>query len=195
MPGSAGPEGALLHRGRERSVQWDHVGGDVVEQPGGPADLAGAGQEREDITGGLVQRGSDRASDGGLHRHARARRHVSGLDGKLPPLAGDERCVAEQGGHRSAVQRRRHHEHSEIVAQDRPRLQRERQPQIGVDTPLVELVEDDEADSLERWIGQQHPGQYSFGHDLDPGARADPRVMPDPIADQATDPSPIISAM
>ena len=39
--------------------------------------------------------------------------------------------------------------------------------------PLVELVEDDHADALERWIAMQHARQHAFRDDFDRGTRPD----------------------
>ena len=77
-------------------------------------------------------------------------RQPAGLDPKGTPGAGDQRGVAHQGCHRARVQRGRHHQKLQIAAQDRPDLQCQGQSQIGVQTALVKLVEDQ----------QSNPGQF-----------------------------------
>ena len=49
-------------------------------------------------------------------------------------------------GHRPGVERRRHHEDPQVVARA-PRLPREGQREVGVEAPLVELVEHDRAEA------------------------------------------------
>ena len=46
-------------------------------------------------------------------------------------------------------------------------FQREREAQVGVDAPLVEFVEDEETDPVERGILEAHPGEDTLGDDLD----------------------------
>ena len=66
-------------------------------------------------------------------------------------------------------------------------LQRERQAEVGVEAALVELVEDEKADPLERGIGLDQAGEHALGDHLEPGARADPRVPADAVADGRPD--------
>ena len=63
----------------------------------------------------------------------------------------------------------------------------EREPEIGVQTALVEFVEDDEPDPLERRIVLQQARQHAFGDDLDARPRTDTRVEAHAIADRFAD--------
>ena len=43
--------------------------------------------------------------------------------------------------------------------------------QIGVDVPLVELIEDDTADAFEEWVVDELAGEDAFGQDGETGIR------------------------
>jgi hypothetical protein len=103
------------------------------------------------------------------------------------PCARHDRRAAEQCRDRPTIERRGHDEDSEVVAQDGPRLQRQRESDIGVEIPLVELIEDHEADAVERRIVLQHPSEHAFGHDLDARPRPDARVEPNAVAHGLSD--------
>ena len=65
---------------------------------------------------------------------------------------------------------------------ERLRAQREREAQIGVEATLVEFVEDDEPDAIERGVALQATREDAFGDDLDARARPDARVAAHAIA-------------
>src|SRR5690606_15952393 len=79
---------------------------------------------------------------------------VARLDGKLAALARDDGCaLAEETGDGRAVERGAHDEDSEVGAEEGAALEREREAEVGREGALVELVEDDEADAVERGVG------------------------------------------
>ncbi len=66
-------------------------------------------------------------------------------------------------------------------------MQREGEAEVGVQAPLVKLVEDDEPDAIEPRICREQPGQHPFGDDLDAGGGSYARVATDPVADGSAD--------
>lgn len=54
--------------------------------------------------------------------------------------------------------------------------------QVAVKAPLVELVEDHQANSLKRRIVEDDPGEDAFGDQFDPGPRAHPGLVAHPKA-------------
>jgi hypothetical protein len=55
------------------------------------------------------------------------------------------------------------------------RIEREGKAEIGIERALVELVEEDRRDPVERRIVEDHAREHALGDDLDAGAAADPR--------------------
>ena len=74
-----------------------------------------------------------------------------------------------------------------LRAQRAGRVQGERQAEIGLETALVELVEDEQPHPRELGIGLEPSGEYAFGEDLDPGPRADPAIEADLVAHRLPD--------
>ena len=109
------------------------------------------------------------------------------FDGKQPPLGSDELCVSKQLRDRLAIERRRHHEDPQRLAQLRLHIERQRKSQVGMQTSLVELIEDHAAHPLERGVPLQPPGEDTFGHDFDTGPRPDARVGARAVANRLAD--------
>ena len=105
------------------------------------ADFGGARQERQHRAGIGAQRGRDRIRHLPLDRRIRLAAEIARLDRKGAAFAGDHRRVAEQFADPRAVERRRHHQDAQILAQARLRIARQRQAQIGIERTLVKLVE------------------------------------------------------
>ena len=66
-------------------------------------------------------------------------------------------------------------------------VEAQRQAQVGVQAALVELVEDHQADALERRVGLQHAGQYALGDDRQPRIAGHPGLEPAAIANGLAD--------
>ena len=98
---------------------------------------------------------------------------VARLDRKRPAFAFDHRRAAEQPGHARAIDRRRHHEEPQILAQALLRVAGQRQTEIGIERALVEFVEQHGGDALEHRIVEDKPGEHPFGDDFDPGSARD----------------------
>ena len=105
------------------------------------ADFGGTRQERQHRAGIGAQRGSDRIRHLPLDRRIRLAAEVARLDRKGAAFAGDDRRVAEQLADPRAVERRRHHQDAQVLAQAGLRIARQRQAQIGIERTLVKLVE------------------------------------------------------
>ena len=91
-------------------------------------------------------------------------------------LTRDHGCITQQGSHGRNVERGRHHEDAQLGAKQRLRLQRERQAKVAMQVALVKLVEQHDADALERRIVEQHSREHTLGDDLDSRGRTDARV-------------------
>jgi hypothetical protein len=184
-----GPDrGALvrdIHRAKKRAE------GGARRQPSGQCglhapDLALARQEDEDAALGLLHRIEDIARDGGLARAvlrqgtvAPARRDREGA-----ACRGHDRRV-HQARHGRRVERGGHGEKDHVLAERRPDLEREREPEVGVERAFVELVEDHGAHARKPGVRLDHPGQDPFGHDLDARLAPRLRLAPDAVADGA----------
>ena len=103
---------------------------------------------------------------------------------RAPGGAHDDRAVAEQSRDGRAVERGRHHQQAQVVAQVPLRVERQREAEVGLQVALVELVEDHAADVLERRIVLQQARQDAFGDDFDARRGTDARLEPRAIADQ-----------
>ncbi len=151
-------------------------------------DLRGARQEDEHVARIGLQRTQDDASsalldgfgpavDAGRHRGRVLRGDVEGA-----PLGPHGTCIAEHRRHRSAVQRRRHDEQAQVVAQVALRIECQRETEVRLQVALVELVEDHAADVFERRIALQSARQDALGHYLDARRSADAGFEPRAVA-------------
>ena len=131
--GKGAVERANIDRGRSHRLG----------QPfGGAPDLGLTGQEHQHIARLVGEGFANQPGHVVVQALEGVSRAMPGLDGVRPALAFDHGRVAHQPGDRRPVQRRRHHQKPQVGPQQRLRLQREGQPQIGIQRALVELVED-----------------------------------------------------
>ena len=93
---------------------------------------------------------------------------IARLDRKGAAFARNHRRVAEQFADPRAVERRRHHQNAQILAQAGLRIAGQRQAQIGIERTLVKLVEQHGGDAGQFGIVENLPRENSFGDDLDP---------------------------
>ena len=104
--------------------------------------------------------------------------------------------IAEEDRDRARVERRRHDEDAELRPEALAGVERECQAEIRLEVALVELVEDDERDAVERGISLEASGEDAVGDDLDPGRLRDPAFvtrrdadgLPDTLAEQCRHP-------
>ena len=113
---------------------------------------------------------------------------IARLDRKGAALACDHRRLAEQFCDPRAVERRRHHEDAQILAQAGLRVARQRQPQIGIERAFVKFVEQHGGDAVQFGIVEDLPREDAFGDDLDPRRARHFRAEADAIADGLADP-------
>ena len=113
----------------------------LAEKILGAADFGGARQERQHRAGIGAQRHRDRIRHLPLQRRIGLAAEIAGLDRKGAAFAGNDRRIAEQSCDPRAVERRRHHEDAQILAQAGLRVARQRQAEIGIERALVEFVE------------------------------------------------------
>ncbi len=100
-------------------------------------------------------------------------------------LGGQDRRIAHQRGDRGGVEGGGHHQQHQFGPQRRAELQRQGQPQVGLQAALVEFVEDQAADARQIGVRLDHPGEDTFGDHLDP--RPGDRLAADAVADPGPD--------
>ena len=112
---------------------------------------------------------------------------ITRLDRKRAAFAGDDGRIAQKLRDPRAVQRRRHRQDAQVLAQAGLAVERQGEPQIGIERALVELVEQHRADAGKLRIVEDHAGEDALGDDLDarlrPRFRDHPRAQSDPLSD------------
>jgi hypothetical protein len=98
----------------------------------------------------------------------------------------DNGAIVEKRHDTIGVNGRGHHDETKIVARA-PRLSGERNPQIGVNAPLVEFVENDGSKCREERILLKAGGQNTFGRDQNPRLRGKSVLQSNMPADLAAD--------
>ena len=112
---------------------------------------------------------------------------IARLDWKGAPCALDYRRVAEERRNPRAVERRRHHEQPEIVAQARCASSASARPRSASSERSWNSSNSTAVTSVERGIVEDHTGEHAFGDDLDPGFRRDFGLDAHAIADRVAD--------
>jgi len=145
-------------------------------------DLGRAGKEDEHVAarprhGQLAHRGRD------LIPEAARVRAFGVLDGNLEsaPLA-PHRPASEVRRDRCSVERRRHDHQLQIRPRPAQKLQHERQRDVALQVPLVELVEHHGGDAAQQRIGQESPRQHTLGDESQAGAGAGDVLEPHLVA-------------
>ncbi len=169
-------EGRDIHR---------RVAQTLGQQAGDAVDLPLPRQEDEQRTGLGRQRRLDGPNHGDLQPLDRVAAEIAGVDRKHPSLGGDHRRPVQQAAHRLDVEGGRHHQQPQVVAQRRLGLTRQREAKVGVETALVELVEQHRRDPLERRVVQNHAREDALGDHLDARRRPDPALQAGAVADPA----------
>ena len=100
------------------------------------------------------------------------RDEIACLHRKGAAFALDHRRIAQQFSHPRAVQRRRHHQQPQILAQAGLRVACQCKAEIGVERTLVKFVEQHRGDAAELGIVEDLAGENPLGHHFDArGAR------------------------
>ena len=185
-----GRDGAVLLRLRqiaiERAEQYARTHRIGVQQRQTAADFSGTGQEGQHIAVLLLHCRADRHGHVARNVALVGRGAVQDLDRIAATLAAQHRRT-EQLRDSTGIQRRRHHQQAQILAQSALRVQAQGQTQIGIEMALVEFIEDYQTDAVEAGIALQAARKYRLGHNLDARARADLGLETDTIADGFTD--------
>ena len=142
------------------------------------ADLAHSRQEDENRAALLAERGERHARDFVFDPRGCVSSDIARLDRMGAALGLDERRFAQQRAHARAVERRRHDEDAQILAQRPLRVERQRQAEVGVERALVELVEQNPRYAVERGIVEDLTCEHALGDDLDAGAFGDEALQP-----------------
>jgi hypothetical protein len=151
-----------------------------------PCYFSSARQEAEHLPRHLSRAGVYGVDEGEIRRVA----HIERVQG-----AGhiDYRTATEIARHRRGVERRRH-DHDSKIRSRRPGLLCQRDPEVGVDAALVELVEHDRPEVLEQRVLLKPCCQDAFGRKEHFRARAKAPLEPDVPSDLlANRPSPLFS--
>ena len=183
--------GALIGEGHgaEERAQ-DATGGQITgEQRLHPPDFGFAGQEHQNAAVTIAGRVADEMGDGGRVAQAgiRAARQPAGFHRIGAAPRGDDGRAVEHRGNRFGVERCRHHQDLQVGAQRLACLPGQGKAKIGVERAFVKFVEDHRADPRQIRGRLQHPGQDTFGDDLDPGGLRDPGLAAYPVADGMPD--------
>ena len=174
-PARRGPHRAILVLGGKIAVERDDVEPmhrrDVGEIFGATADLAGARQEHERISGRAILGPAPHG-----RRHALAERAIVGLlfvldrERECPAFGLHDRHVVARFAEilRDRLRReRRRHRHEPQVRPPRAQPRDEREREIAVEVALVQLVDDHAADSAQFGIREQPARQDALGDEAD----------------------------
>ena len=91
------------------------------------------------------------------------------------------------GGNARTIDRRRHYEKLEVLAQPLLHVAGERQSEIGIERALVKLIEQHRRDAFENGIVEDHAREHALGDDLDAGPARHFRAEAHAIADRLAD--------
>jgi hypothetical protein len=167
-------------------VQWHGV--HTSEEPGDPVDLTGARQEHEHVTVRFGQCGVDSAGDVVFGPLAPGRRGVGGRDRVGADVCLDHRRVrAQQRGDPAGRDGGRRREQPQVRPEPGAGVEQQRQQQVGVEVPLVDLVEDDRADAGQARVVLEPAHEQAGGDHLDPGVLRGAAVAADRVPDRPAD--------
>ena len=150
----------VLALGCKLAVQFEDVCREALLDGGERAraalDLADSWQEDEDI----ALAAPDDISHGGPHGILDAGiavlRAVFDFDRERSPLALDHGCIGKEPGDGCRVQCGGHDHDAQVFAHGASHALREGEGEVGGETPLMELIEDDGPDTLEQRVVLQH---------------------------------------
>ncbi len=179
--------GAILHGRIERAEQRHDLDARIMnsfsEKILRPADFGGARQERQHRAGIGTQRSRDRIGHLPFQRRIGLAAEIARLDREGAAFARNHRRIAQQLADPRAIERRRHHQDAQILAQARLRIARQREAQISVERTLVKLVEQHGGHAGQFGIVEDLPRENSLGDDLDPRRARNFRAEANAIAD------------
>ena len=107
------------------------------------------------------------------------------------PLAGRDRCRAalapDKRGDPLGVERGRHDQEAEAGAQLAASVERQSEPEVGLQVALVQLVEHHQSGAGQGRVALEAAGEDALGHHFDPGAVRRPALVAGDIAHRAAD--------
>src|SRR5690606_40121271 len=95
--------------------------------------------------------------------------------------------LVDQPGKPRAVDRRRHHQQPQVLAQHRLAFERQREAEVAVEMPLVRLVEQHRRDAVELLVAEDAVDEDRLGHDEDTRLRRLAAIEPRQVADPPPD--------
>jgi hypothetical protein len=169
---------------------------ETAERADRGSDLPGPGEEDEDIPRVTLERMMHRCGDTVFQTGVGSPRHPMQIDRERPSPARHEWRIPEEDRDRARVESRRHDEDAKLRPEALAGVERECQAEIRLEVALVELVEDDERDAIERGVSLKASGEYAVGDDLNPGHPRDPAFvtrrdadgLPDTLAEECRHP-------
>ena len=185
------PDRLALDGAIEAAMQLDHIecgcGEPVRQALARAADLCLPGKKSQQRAGFLAHRagyGVGHLLVGALCGIAA---EIARFDRECAAQRLDHRRIAEETCHARGVERRRHDDDAQILAQSRLRIERQGQAEIGVERALVELVEEDGANAGQRGIVEDEARENALGDHFDARFRSDARIEAGADADGFAD--------
>ncbi len=137
--------------------------------------LTRPGKKNEHISLLFTQGAVDELHDDGLRRGLarRSRKQRQGLariprfDGKQASFGGDDGSIVEQSRNGLAIQGGRHDQDLEARRQVFPGVECQGEAEIGLQAPLMELIEDNGGEVFECRVMLQNACEDAFRDDLD----------------------------
>ncbi len=195
-PTRPGLQRRVLRRRREPAVQRHDVCLEAAQPACHRGDLTCSGQEDQQVARGLHERA---AHDGGdvveqLRVDPQPVRRGERPVGRAPhrgdrvqrPGGLDDRDAAQGLRELLGLRRRRHREQLQVRPQHRAHVHAEGEREVGVEVPLVALVQHDGRHPRQLRVGLQPAHQHARRHHLDPRARRRRALTADRVPDAST---------
>jgi hypothetical protein len=190
-----GRDGPVLLARVERAEQSHHIDGGIADALAqkrlGATDFARSGQKDQKRAAFRAQRAHHRVRHLALDGAARVAAEIVRHDRKGAALAFHHRRIAQKLCHPRAVERRRHDQDLQILAQALLRIAREREAEVGIQGAFMEFIEQHGGDAGQFRIVEHKAGEDALGDDLDAGAarhlRAKAHAQAHRLADRLAD--------
>ena len=143
-------------------------------------------QEHQHVSLALGERIAHDATSGRLHALVAARRAMMRGDREHAATASHDRrrprTISDQLRHGITVERGRHDQHAQVLAQLLLGFEHESETKVRMQRPLMELIEEHRAVAVERGVGREEARQHPLGHHFDTCLLAHPRFAAYAIA-------------
>jgi len=150
-PGGRRRDRAVLVGRRQVTIEGRHVdiGAKTAEPLLDPADLTDAGQEDQRTTAFTGQRATHGARHRVLDAAGGVALEIARLDREHAAGRFNNRCVSQALRHRAGIERGRHGDDPQVLAQRALRFAHQGEGEVAFQATLVQLVEDHAADGFE----------------------------------------------